>query len=142
MPRFSWISRIVSHNLCSDEHESERAFAAGSVLEKALPEQSQTQSVQSHVCSFIRFRNGELFFASVYLVLWIFSSHRQYKHRVVREKPRLTMLYKFKRIFWLQKAHDSRFLMHLQSQTDSHSCLACANAQLDTVLTFMTAVCT
>lgn len=32
------LNLIVSHNLRSDEHESERAFAAGSVLEKALSE--------------------------------------------------------------------------------------------------------
>jgi len=71
---FRWISLIVSDDLPSDEHESERAFIAGSVLEKALSEQSQTQSVQSHVCSFIRFRNGELLFVpAVYLVLIVFS---------------------------------------------------------------------
>lgn len=45
--------------LSSDYHESKRAFVAGSVLEKALFEQGETQSLQSHVGSFIRFRNGE-----------------------------------------------------------------------------------
>ncbi len=77
------LRQCLSISLRADEHESERAFSAGSVLEKALSEQSQTQSVQSHVCSFIRFRNGELLFASVYLVLWMFSLQELLKRKRV-----------------------------------------------------------
>lgn len=116
MFRFSWISLIVSHDLCSDEYESERAFVAGSVLEKALSEQSQTQSVQPHVCSSIRFRNGELLFVpAVYLVLSVFSFHWQCKHWVVKEKSLyLIMLCKLKRKILASNATWLESLAHLQ----------------------------